>query len=63
LPGFVDATAAERRNVHLPARQAQPATLVASAEPRELVARAIAILAEAGEAFPLRRGVPLRGIR
>jgi hypothetical protein len=59
VTGFVDDAAAQTRNAHQPVQQG-PSTLGGSAEPGDLVARALAILAEGAE---VSRGLAPRSIR
>jgi hypothetical protein len=63
LPGSVDAAAAQTRNAHQPLQQGPPSALGVSAEPGDLVARALATLAEEAEVLQARRGLAPRGIR
>ena len=49
--------------MHQPVQQGPPSTLGVSAEPRDLVARALAILAEEAEVLQARRGLAPRSIR
>ena len=57
LPSIVDAAAAQACDARRPAQQAAPSELVA--DPGDLVARALAILAEEAEAWQARRAANL----
>lgn len=62
LPDFVDAAAAQTRNAHQPFQQGPPSALGVSSEPGDLVARALAILAEEVKVSQARRELAPRGI-
>jgi hypothetical protein len=63
LPEFVDAAAAQTRNAHQPMQQGPPSTPGISAEPGDLVARALAILAEEAGVLEASQSLAPRSIR
>jgi hypothetical protein len=60
LPGFVDAAPSQTLHAHQPVQQGRSSALGVSANPGDLVARALAILAEEAE---VSRGFAPRSIR